>query len=244
MRSGSDRPTPHHPLTQHNFLTTPTLPPQDKERAFLKEAFARVQTLEAQRVKLTSAVAASLADGYKRALAPLGAAAAALAPAAGGAVDGEAELAGLHRVALAAGRAAEALAARQADATDGAAGELFCSPEILRQGAMELWDAKAGAWSEAHCVLTRAGFLHWFASMDAPGAPPLGVLNLARCQFEAGEAPVFNLVEGAGGGASGAVAWLVAGGRGGGRKVTFKAPGVDECCEWASERLVCSVWLP
>jgi hypothetical protein len=99
---------------------------------------------------------------------------------------------------------------------------------------MELWAAPAsgslaggsgaGAWRRAHCVLTRAGFLHAFASMDA--AAPIDMLSLHRCQFEAGEAPVFNLFEA---GAGAVPSWL--GGRG--RKVTFKAPTVEECCEWA-----------
>ena len=48
-----------------------------------------------------------------------------------------------------------------------------------------------------------------------------------RCQFEQGKAPVFNLLEST----AGAVSWL--GGRA--RKVTFQAPSVEECCEWASE---------
>ncbi|KIZ03239.1 hypothetical protein MNEG_4722 [Monoraphidium neglectum] len=196
---------------------------QDKERAFLKESFARVQTLEAQRVKSTQAAAQSLSDGYARALAPLPGAAAALAPAISG-IDGEAELAELHRVALDTGSAAEALAARQASAIDDASSDLFCSPEILRQGPMEVWDARRGEWRGAHCVLTRAGFLHWFASME--DAAPLDVLNLGRCQFEQGKAPVFNLVELSGGAVS---SWL--GGRS--RKATFQAPTVEECCEWA-----------
>jgi hypothetical protein len=138
-----------------------------------------VQTLEAQRVKLTQAVAASLSDGYARALAPLPEAAAALAPAISG-IDGEAELAELHRVALDTGSAAEALAARQAHAIEDASSDLFCSPEILRQGPMQIWDARAGAsggdWIDAHCVLTRAGFVHWFKSMEETEA--LDALNL------------------------------------------------------------------
>jgi hypothetical protein len=141
-------------------------------------------------VRLTQAVAASLSDGYARALAPLPETAAALAPAISG-IDGEAELAELHRVALDTGSAAEALAARQATAIEDASSDLFCSPEILRQGQMRVWDgrgdgrgggsgggATAGSWADAHCVLTRAGFLHWFKSMDDP--EPLDVLNLGR----------------------------------------------------------------
>jgi hypothetical protein len=53
-------------------------------------------------------------------------------------------------------------------------------------------------------------------------------LRAGRCQFEQGKAPVFNLLEAG----SGAVSWL----SGRQRKVTFQAPSVEECCEWASER--------
>ncbi len=268
-------------------------------------------------------MAASLSDGYSRALAPLPQAAAALAPAISGVrrlsqqrphpslictsqgqlphtiysanqptnkqtnkqttihsvkgIDGEAELGELHRVALDTGSAAEALAARQAHAIEDASSDLFCSPEILRQGPMEIWEARGGSWLAAHCVLTRAGFVHWFKNMEDPEA--LDVLNLGeswvllgvglerrlggivlgwevvsntihrvcihqtqahnthapltaptgRCQFEQGKAPVFNLVESSGG----AMSWL----GGHSRKVTFQAPSVEECCEWASECL-------
>lgn len=47
---------------------------------------------------------------------------------------------------------------------------------------------------------------------------------MARCAFEAGEAPIFNLVELGSGG------WLSIKGS---RKLTFKAPSIEDCCEWA-----------
>lgn len=56
--------------------------------------------------------------------------------------------------------------------------ELFCSPEIIRQGDMCYWQPRTSEWVEAHFVLTRAGCLHWFASMEE--AAPVDVLNLAR----------------------------------------------------------------
>lgn len=73
----------------------------------------------------------------------------------------------------------QALAARQADAVSSVSQELFCSPEIVRQGPMELWRPKTSSWESVHFVLTRAGFLHWFKSMDdaLPQEPPL---NLCR----------------------------------------------------------------
>jgi hypothetical protein len=73
----------------------------------------------------------------------------------------------------------EQLAARQAEVVSSVSQELFCSPEIIRQGPMELWQPKSSSWAAAHFVLTRAGFLHWFKSMDdvTPLEPPL---NLCR----------------------------------------------------------------
>jgi hypothetical protein len=44
---------------------------------------------------------------------------------------------------------------------------------------MELWQPRSSEWQSCHFVLTRAGFLHWFKSMQgtAPLEPPL---NLSR----------------------------------------------------------------
>ncbi len=56
--------------------------------------------------------------------------------------------------------------------------ELFCSPEIIRQGEMSHWNARSSTWTVCHFVLTRAGFLHWFASMEEVHA--LDLLNLAK----------------------------------------------------------------
>jgi len=50
------------------------------------------------------------------------------------------------------------------------------------------------------------------------------ILRVVRCQFEQGEAPIFNIMESGGGG------WLNMKGN---RKATFKAASVEECCEWA-----------
>ena len=92
-----------------------------------------------------------------------------------------------------------------------------------RQGDMARWLPVSNLWQDCHFVLTRAGFLHWFHNMEQ--IRPLDCLNLARCQFEAGEAPTFNLVENNTGKLWFFSNWL--------RTVAFKAPDVDECCEWA-----------
>lgn len=78
----------------------------------------------------------------------------------------------------------QALAARQAEAMSNVSQELFCSPEIIRQGPMDLWRPKTSSWENVHFVLTRAGFLHWFKSMEevTPQEPPL---NLCRCESRA-----------------------------------------------------------
>lgn len=46
------------------------------------------------------------------------------------------------------------------------------------QGELVLWDAAMSSWHAGHAVLTRAGFLHWFASPDDPA--PKDTLALAR----------------------------------------------------------------
>lgn len=73
----------------------------------------------------------------------------------------------------------KALAERQAEAVSSVSQELFCSPEIIRQGPMDMWQSKNSTWVSAHFVLTRAGFLHWFKSMEdvVPQDTPL---NLCR----------------------------------------------------------------
>lgn len=63
----------------------------------------------------------------------------------------------------------------------------------LRQGAMELWDSTDMEWVEYHFVLTRSGFLHWFISTD--DIQPTDGMNLQRSSMEAGEPPIFSVLE-------------------------------------------------
>ena len=84
---------------------------------------------------------------------------------------------------------------------------------------MARWVSGSGKWADCHFILTRSGFLHWLA--DAADIAPLGSLNLGKCQFEAGEAPKFNINEQLGG--------LFAKGR----RMCFEASSVEDCCEWA-----------
>ena len=94
---------------------------------------------------------------------------------------------------------------------------------MCRQGDMARWLPVSNMWQDCHFVLTRAGFLHWFH--DTESVRPLDCLNLARCQFEAGEAPTFNLVENNTGRLWFFSNWL--------RTIAFKAPTVEDSCEWA-----------
>ncbi len=50
---------------------------------------------------------------------------------------------------------AEVLAHAQAESITGVCQELFCSPEIVRQGGMQQWSPSNSAWLECHFVLTR-----------------------------------------------------------------------------------------
>lgn len=44
---------------------------------------------------------------------------------------------------------------------------------------MHAWNPHTSAWACRHFVLTRAGFLHWFASCEE--VTPLDALNLSKC---------------------------------------------------------------
>ncbi|KAG1662077.1 hypothetical protein FOA52_005324, partial [Chlamydomonas sp. UWO 241] len=52
---------------------------------------------------------------------------------------------------------------------------------------------------------------------------PLGVLSLGRCQFEAGTAYCFHVMDVKPSG------WLVGARH---HRYSFQAPSVDDCCEW------------
>lgn len=62
---------------------------------------------------------------------------------------------------------------------------------------MALFHPASGRWADRHFVLTKAGFLHWLASMDE--LEPLDCLNLSRCQFESSQDAQINIAESLGG---------------------------------------------
>lgn len=99
-------------------VTSVVLLHQDRERTFLKEAFGRVQSLEAQRVRLTKDTMLSVVKTYIGVLAPLHGQIAAILPPLEG-IDPETELAELQQVAATSAETAEKLSARQADTLEG-----------------------------------------------------------------------------------------------------------------------------
>eukprot|EP00193_Tetraselmis_chui_P009258 CAMPEP_0177756620 /NCGR_PEP_ID=MMETSP0491_2-20121128/3206_1 /TAXON_ID=63592 /ORGANISM="Tetraselmis chuii, Strain PLY429" /LENGTH=645 /DNA_ID=CAMNT_0019272215 /DNA_START=222 /DNA_END=2157 /DNA_ORIENTATION=- len=191
-----------------------------EERCCMDEAFDQLKHLELERTALMSRVSQGCFSYYETSASTVLAHATDLAAAARGIVV-EPELEKLMNAVEQAVETSKELAARQADNLESVATELFCSPEILRQGAMELWDGGSVEWVEYHFVLTRSGFLHWFPSTDEMS--PIDGMNLGRCSMEAGEAPIFNVHE------DGHGPWYA---HKKPRKITFKAQDIDDCCEW------------
>ncbi|KAG2499380.1 hypothetical protein HYH03_002955 [Edaphochlamys debaryana] len=195
---------------------------QDKERSLLKHGFKRLTELETRRLELSTQAMTMAVDSYRAALLPLQHDLDALTSVLRS-IQPELKLNALRDMAATATRTAEGLASRQAECLHSVCHELFCSPEIARQGDLQIWEGANEKWRKCHFVLTRAGHLHWFTK--AEDVRPLDSLALARCAFEAGKAPRFNILESAKG-----AGWL-----GGirGRRVTFQAASVEECCDWA-----------
>ncbi|PNH12073.1 hypothetical protein TSOC_000998, partial [Tetrabaena socialis] len=195
---------------------------QDRERALLKRGFEQVTELERQRLEMATQAMTVTMDSYQAALLPLQHDLTSMKSVLR-AIQPEVKLNGLRDMAATATATAEGLASRQAECLHSVCQQLFCSPEIARQGDLQLWEPAGERWRKCHFVLTRAGFLHWFPRVEE--VRPLDCLTLGRCAFEVGKAPRFNILETPRG--SG---WL-----GGirGRRVTFQAASVEECCEWA-----------
>ncbi|KAL6777953.1 hypothetical protein ACKKBG_A16340 [Auxenochlorella protothecoides x Auxenochlorella symbiontica] len=211
---------------------------QQAERRFLAKVGAQVESMERERAAVLSTTLAASVRIYGESLACVERAAPRLEALLESA-NMDADLAAFCDTAAHSVAAGEALAARQAGLLAGVRRELAASPEVLRAGAMEAWDAARGVWVPDRFVLTRAGFLHRLAR--SPGGdpevsmvqgPPTPVLAesvaLARCTFEQGEAPVFRLVEIAAG--SLARSLFLAPRT---RARTFRTASVEECMDWA-----------
>ncbi|GAX78348.1 hypothetical protein CEUSTIGMA_g5790.t1 [Chlamydomonas eustigma] len=193
---------------------------QDAERGFLKRAFAHARVLESRRFELSKQAVAVVAGSYRAALLPVQHDLVSLLDSAH-TVDTAAKLGKLSKAAATAEDIANKAAERHAQSVAGVCQELFCSQEIIRQGEMQYLDAPLSRWASGHFVLTRAGFLHWFRSIEE--VQPLGTLHLSKCQLEAGTAFCFHVLE------SRATGWL-----GSTRSYRFSlhAPSVEDCCEW------------
>lgn len=214
---------------------------QNQQRAFVASALKQAAALAEQRAALEAAAVPAALLHMHHVLHATGGAAVATAtvgapPASAPnviAVEGAAETPAadaseardLLQLMETAQRSAAAAAAQQAKQLETAMQDLFCSPEILRQGAMAHWHAPASEWRPCHYVLTRSHTLHWRTGADARSRP-LESLALGSCQFEQGEVPVFSISKAPAGGR-----WTLGGGRG--KKHTFQAGSVEECCEMA-----------
>ncbi|GLI68925.1 hypothetical protein VaNZ11_013347 [Volvox africanus] len=195
---------------------------QDRERELLKTGFQRVTELEQQRLELSTQAMTVAVDSYRAALLPLQTDLETMMTVLS-VIQPDMKLNTLREMAATASRTAEGLAARQAECLHSVCHELFCSPEIVRQGDLQIWESATQRWRKCHFVLTRAGYLHWFTRAEE--VRPLDSLTLARSTFEPSKAPRFNILE-----VPKSSSWL-----GGlrGRKLEFQAASVEECCDWA-----------
>lgn len=215
---------------------------QTHQRRYLAGAFRRVGELERRRVEATcNALAAILemkgAHGAQRHVAYSEALTEALSE-----VDCESDLESFTATAGNSVRNGDALSARQSDMVDHMWRELFSSAEIVRQGDLHRLEESSGSkkeWARGYGVLTRAGFLHLFAFREGEPAGmtscvwttaggPMLSFNLARCEFEQGEAPSWRLIEAPAGGLNG---WL--GPRA--RTVMLRTNDIDEAMDWAAD---------
>jgi len=98
-------------------------------------------------------------------------------------------------------------------------GELFMSPDIIRQGSLQVLNKESRSWVNVRCVLTKAG-LYWFFEGNN-GPRPDDFMVLGRTSIEQAKAPGLKLVQ-EGSGYFGSK-----------RAVIFRASTVDEYCEWA-----------
>jgi len=187
------------------------------------------------------------------------------------AMDCDGDMDGFTQIAAQSCASADALSARQAETLEILYRDWTTSPEILKQGIMDIYVENynynnggggggrgRGMWQPVRCILTRAGVLHWAkptlvsdqegkllgssdsdndnnngegafnrrnsgtASSAVGGGVVQGSMSLARASFDAGEAPIFRLVETSGG---------FFGGKS--TKVTLRAPSTEECMQWA-----------
>jgi hypothetical protein len=219
---------------------------QTHQRMYLGGAFRRAGELERSRITVACSALAALSELPRTAFMPEISAAGDRLAVALTAVDAEADLDAFSAVAGNSIRNGDALSSRQAQLVEDLWMELTSSAEIVRQGEVERYEAAKNAWIPGYAVLTRAGFLHWFGSGSGSGntndgtggeaavgawgscGGPSTSLNLARCEFEQGEAPAWRLLEGSSGGFNG---WLGVNRQ----SLALKTLDVDACMDWAAD---------
>lgn len=250
---------------------------QRNQRSYLAAAFQRVAALERSRVSCVKKVMKTVLDAYEACsfggTNSTSMSASSIIPGLRMlqiAMDCDGDMDGFTQISAQSCASADALSARQAEALGILYRDWTTSPEILKQGHMEIYveninnyyyyGGGRGKWQPVRCILTRAGVLHWAkptlvsdqedrlrssenydnddtninksgegdssrtntTRTSSGGGVVQGSMSLARASFDAGEAPIFRLVETSGG---------FFGGKS--TKVTLRAPSTEECMQWA-----------
>ena len=232
---------------------------QSHQRSYLARAFRRVGELERRRIDATGAVLKALAEACSRAMisSPGMVHATNMTIESLNSVDKEKDLEEFTLVANQCIQNGDSLSKRQEETIEHLGRELFGSPEIIRQGPLlnlrslnglrkktsegngaTYWSniVRNQSWEEGYAILTRAGFLHWFASGEdgeptlpwGPAGGPSISLNLARCSFEPGDAPSWRLVEATSKG------WTLGLGSKA-QMASFRATNVEACMMWTAD---------
>ena len=196
---------------------------QHDQRGYLASAFNRVGDLECRRVKVEKLALKVFIDAYRGGTHEVG-----YLEALVDLINCDTDLDEFRSIAARSIKLADSLSLRQLEALEKLSRDLASSPEIMKQGLMELWDTHQGRWHPVRCVLTRAGFLHWMPPPIVGDGEKMGrvqgSINLGKSSFEGGEAPIFKIVQRGGG--------LLFGG-GTTKSLTLRASTVDESMQWA-----------
>jgi hypothetical protein len=166
----------------------------------------------------------------------------------------------------------DALSSRQAEMVEHMWREVLSSAEIVRQGDLSCCcsaaqtllnhqaslpsgpksqKTKSHCWADGYAVLTRAGYLYWFATglrshielnsnfqqkNSGPLGQPVVTLRLSRCEFEMGEAPMWKITDRSGGNVKNGLmgGWLLIGTGGRSETVMLRAQDVDEAMDWTA----------
>ncbi|GMH33992.1 hypothetical protein BSKO_01826 [Bryopsis sp. KO-2023] len=190
-------------------------------RSFLASAFGHVRDVETHRLQVAKQVMSSLMKCYGASVEGTIVPYTTNLEKVIGVVDIDQEILDLSQTADAHATAAKGMEVMHVEEETLRCGDLFSSPDIIRQGSLEVRETGSMNWSTGHFVLTQSGFVYWFLGARA-GAIPSDSINLGKSSFAGGDAPEFKIVEGSGMGLFGTK-----------RTMVFKAPSVEDCCEWA-----------